>query len=94
MHLVYGEGVVKGARARPISFQEILRLFGLTRYETAVYLELMKKGPLTAGDVAELAGVPKPKVYSILRGLQDSGYVLVARGTPALYRWCGRLVRL
>ena len=76
---------MKGRRAHPISFQEILRLFGLTRYETAVYLELIKNGPLTAGDVAELAGVPKPKVYSILRGLKDSGYVLVTRGTPAFY---------
>ena len=68
-----------------ISFQEILRLFGLTRYETAVYLELMRNGPLTAGDVADLAGVPKPKVYSILRDLQNSGYVLIIKGTPSLY---------
>jgi sugar-specific transcriptional regulator TrmB len=79
---VCGKGIVK---SRSTSFQEILKLFGLTRYETAVYLELMKNGPLTAGDVAELAGVPQPKVYSVLRGLQNSGYVLVTGGTPSLY---------
>lgn len=63
----------------------ILKTFGLRKYEVEVYTRLMKSGPLFAREVADLAGVPNPRIYSVLSTLKKRGYVLEIKGKPSVY---------
>jgi len=58
--------------------------FGLTSYETRVYVALLAR-KLTAKDSARAASVPLPRVYDTLRGLVSKGFVkLQADGYSAV----------
>lgn len=51
--------------------QEKLRSFGLTRYESDVYLTLLRIGTGDANLIATTSGVPSGRIYSILSSLQE-----------------------
>ncbi|UCE96818.1 MAG: TrmB family transcriptional regulator [Candidatus Bathyarchaeota archaeon] len=74
MSHVIGEGAKK-----------VLRELGLTAYETAVYLSLVKSGVMTASEVSESAGVPFSKVYEVLNRLDRKGWVDIEHGRPSRY---------
>lgn len=65
--------------------RKVLRELGLTGYESAVYLSLVRGGVLTASEVSEGANVPFSKVYEVLNGLEQKGWIDVERGRPARY---------
>jgi len=46
-----------------------LRTLGLTYYGARAYLVLVSMGPQGAAAVAEASGVPRSKVYDVLRRL-------------------------
>ncbi len=64
---------------------EALRELGLTEYEARVYLALVAHGELTAREVSQASGVPYSKIYGVLEGLRERGWVGFKPGRPKLY---------
>jgi len=62
-----------------------LRNLGLNQYEARAFHALTAFGLSTAGELSELADLPRPRVYDVLRGLQDKGFVVLKPGRPVKY---------
>ena len=59
--------------------------FDLNIYETKVWLALISKGIASAGEVAELSGVPRSRTYDVLESLEKRGFAIVKLGKPVKY---------
>jgi len=59
--------------------------FDLNIYETKVWLALLSKGIVTAGETAELSGVPRSRTYDVLESLTKRGFAIVKMGKPVKY---------
>jgi len=59
--------------------------FNLNIYETKVWLALLSKGIVSAGETAELSGVPRSRTYDVLEGLAKRGFAIVKIGKPVKY---------
>jgi len=59
--------------------------FGLNVYETKVWLALLGKGVASAGEVAEISGVPRSRAYDVLESLEKRGFAIVRLGKPVKY---------
>ena len=59
--------------------------FNLNIYETKVWLALLSKGVVSAGETAELSGVPRSRTYDVLEGLAKRGFAIVKVGKPVKY---------
>ena len=69
--------------------QELMRNikehFSLNIYETKVWLALLSKGIASAGEVAELSGVPRSRTYDVLESLEKRGFAIIKIGKPVKY---------
>lgn len=59
--------------------------FGLNIYETKVWLALLKKGVASAGEVAEISGIPRSRTYDVLESLEKSGFAIAKLDKPVKY---------
>ncbi len=59
--------------------------FDLNIYETKVWLALLSKGVVTAGETAEISGVPRSRTYDVLESLAKRGFAIVKVGKPVRY---------
>lgn len=59
--------------------------FDLNVYETKVWLALLTKGIASAGEVAEISGVPRSRTYDVLEGLEKRGFAITKLGKPVKY---------
>lgn len=59
--------------------------FNLNIYETKVWVALLSKGIGSAGEVAELSGVPRSRTYDVLESLEKRGFAIVKIGKPVKY---------
>lgn len=59
--------------------------FDLNVYETKVWLALLSKGIASAGEVAEISGVPRSRAYDVLEGLEKKGFAIEKLGKPVKY---------
>ncbi len=59
--------------------------FDLNIYETKVWLALISKGIASAGEVAEMSGVPRSRTYDVLESLEKRGYAIAKIGKPVRY---------
>lgn len=48
---------------------------GMTQYQASAYLALLELGAASAADIAEASGVPGPRIYDVLRDLENRGHV-------------------
>ncbi|SEV83292.1 TrmB family transcriptional regulator [Natrinema salifodinae] len=48
---------------------------GLSPYQADAFVTLLELGSASATDVAEASSVPDPRIYDVLRGLEEKGYV-------------------
>ncbi|WP_129115913.1 TrmB family transcriptional regulator [Halegenticoccus tardaugens] len=55
--------------------RDTLEKAGFTQYEADAYLTLVRKGATSATEVAETSGVPKSRIYDVLRDLERKGLV-------------------
>jgi HTH-type transcriptional regulator, sugar sensing transcriptional regulator len=69
----------------PEAVTERLVQLGFSTYEARTYVGLLGTGTATGYAVANVTGVPQPKVYETLRRLADRGAVVQISGQPA--RW-------
>lgn len=58
---------------------------GLTGYEAAAYLALIRRSRATGAEVARLASLPRQRIYDVLDGLVARGLASVAPGRPARF---------
>ena len=59
--------------------------FDLNVYETKVWLALLGKGTASAGEIAEISGVPRSRTYDVLENLEKKGFAIVKLGKPVKY---------
>ena len=59
--------------------------FNLNVYEAKVWLALLSKGVVSAGESAELSGVPRSRTYDVLESLAKRGFAIVKVGKPVKY---------
>ena len=63
-----------------------LRDFGLNSYETKLWVVLLSRGVLTAGELSDIANVPRSRSYDVLESLRKKGFVIVKQGKPIKYK--------
>jgi HTH-type transcriptional regulator, sugar sensing transcriptional regulator len=59
--------------------------FNLNIYETKVWLALLGKGIASAGEIAEISGVPRSRTYDVLESLEKQGFTIMKLGKPVKY---------
>ena len=59
--------------------------FDLNVYETKVWLALLSKGIASAGEVADISGVPRSRTYDVLESLEKRGFAIIKLGKPVKY---------
>ena len=64
----------------------ILRKLGLNRYESKAYLALVSSGISTAGKLAEKSGIPRAKIYEVLRSLERQGFAVSTSTRPSKFK--------
>jgi len=62
-----------------------LEELGLTRNEAKVYLAMLGRPVFKAAEIAQVAGVPRPKVYEALNNLVNKGFCFSVPGNVAQY---------
>lgn len=65
--------------------KKIKGYFDLNIYETKVWLALLSKGVSSAGEIAEISGVPRSRTYDVLESLEKRGFVIQKIGKPVKY---------
>lgn len=59
--------------------------FALNIYETKVWLALLGRGLASAGEIAEISGVPRSRTYDVLESLEKMGFAILKLGKPVKY---------
>ena len=62
-----------------------IRLFGLNTYEAKIWSALLSRGVSTAGELSDIANVPRSRSYDVLESLEKKGFVIVKNGKPIKY---------
>ncbi len=70
---------------KPELVKKIKSSFDLNIYETKVWLALLSKGMSSAGEIAEMSGVPRSRTYDVLESLEKGGYAIEKLGKPVKY---------
>ncbi len=70
---------------KPELVKKIKDYFNLNIYETKVWLALLGKGLASAGEIAEVSGVPRSRTYDVLESLEKQGFTISKIGKPAKY---------
>ena len=63
----------------------ILKGIGLTMYEAQAYVTLTSLISSTASEVSEKSGIPRSKIYDVLKGLIEKNFIEVEDGRPLTY---------
>ena len=70
---------------KPELVKQIKEYFSLNIYETKVWIALLSKGIASAGEIAELSGVPRSRTYDVLESLEKEGFAIAKLGKPVKY---------
>lgn len=70
---------------KPELVKKVKDYFDLNIYETKVWLALLAKGVVSAGETAELSGVPRSRTYDVLESLAKRGFAIIKIGKPVKY---------
>ncbi|MBI2137523.1 TrmB family transcriptional regulator [Candidatus Woesearchaeota archaeon] len=62
-----------------------LKDFGLNSYESKLWAALLSRGSATAGELSDIAGVPRSRAYDVLESLEKKGFVIMKIGKPIKY---------
>ena len=67
------------------SFLKKIRDFGLNSYEAKIWTALLSRGVSTAGELSDIAGVPRSRSYDVLESLEKKGFIIMKIGKPIKY---------
>ncbi|AAM03811.1 TPA: TrmB family transcriptional regulator [Methanosarcina acetivorans] len=63
-----------------------LQKLGFTENEAKIYSVLVCLKKANAREIFEASGVPRSKIYKVLRRMEEKGYVQIIDGQPTCYR--------
>jgi len=66
-------------------FLNKLKDFGLNTYESKLWTALLSRGVSTAGELSDIANVPRSRSYDVLESLQRKGFIIMKLGKPIKY---------
>ena len=61
---------------------DALKRIGLNLYERRIWVALLAKGVASAGELSEMANVPRSRCYDILESLAEKGFAVMQPGKP------------
>lgn len=61
------------------------RYFDLNLYEVKLWAALLSRGVSTAGELSDIADVPRSRSYDVLESLEKKGFVVMKLGKPIKY---------
>jgi len=64
---------------------KLRRYFGLNLYEVKIWTALLSRGVSTAGELSDIANVPRSRSYDVLESLEKKGLVIMKLGKPIKY---------
>ena len=64
---------------------KLRRYFSLNLYEVKIWTALLSRGTSTAGELSDIANVPRSRSYDILESLEKKGFVIMKLGKPIKY---------
>lgn len=67
------------------SFINKLKDFGLNSYESKLWTALLSRGVSTAGELSDIANVPRSRSYDVLESLEKKGFIIMKIGKPIKY---------
>jgi sugar-specific transcriptional regulator TrmB len=67
------------------SFLKKIKDFGLNSYEAKIWTALLSRGVSTAGELSDIACVPRSRSYDILESLEKKGFIIMKIGKPIKY---------
>ncbi|MFT4310695.1 MAG: TrmB family transcriptional regulator, partial [Candidatus Woesearchaeota archaeon] len=59
--------------------------FGLNSYEAKLWTALLSRGVSTAGELSDIANVPRSRTYDVLETLEKKGFIVMKLGKPIKY---------
>lgn len=67
------------------SLQDLKRHFRLNIYEVKIWTALLSRGIASAGELADISGVPRSRCYDVLESLEKKGFIIMKIGKPIKY---------
>ena len=64
---------------------KLRRYFSLNLYEVKIWTALLSRGTSTAGELSDIANVPRSRSYDVLESLEKKGFVIMKLGKPIKY---------
>lgn len=64
---------------------KLRRYFDLNLYEVKLWTALLSRGVSTAGELSDIADVPRSRSYDVLESLEKKGFVVMKIGKPIKY---------
>ncbi|MDD3263879.1 MAG: helix-turn-helix domain-containing protein [Candidatus Nanoarchaeia archaeon] len=64
---------------------KLRRYFDLNLYEAKIWTALLSRGVSTAGELSDIANVPRSRTYDVLESLEKKGFVVIKLGKPIKY---------
>ncbi|MDP7141142.1 MAG: helix-turn-helix domain-containing protein [Candidatus Woesearchaeota archaeon] len=64
---------------------KLRRYFSLNLYEVKIWAALLSRGVSTAGELSDIANVPRSRSYDVLESLEKKGFVIMKLGKPIKY---------
>ena len=64
---------------------QLRRYFSLNLYEVKIWTALLSRGVSTAGELSDIANVPRSRSYDVLESLEKKGFVVTKLGKPIKY---------
>lgn len=64
---------------------KLRRYFTLNLYEVKIWTALLSRGVSTAGELSDIADVPRSRSYDVLESLEKRGFIVMKLGKPIKY---------
>jgi sugar-specific transcriptional regulator TrmB len=64
---------------------KLRRYFSLNLYEVKIWTALLSRGVSTAGELSDIADVPRSRSYDVLESLEKKGFIITKIGKPIKY---------
>ena len=64
---------------------ELKKNFRLNIYEVKIWTALLSRGIASAGELANISGVPRSRCYDVLESLEKKGFIIMKIGKPIKY---------
>lgn len=64
---------------------KLRRYFDLNLYEAKLWIAMLSRGVSTAGELSDIADVPRSRSYDVLESLEKKGFVVMKLGKPIKY---------